>query len=403
MGEYLIRGETLQETAEALREKLGSDRPIRASEMPDAIRSIFTLEHSVPLGVKQEAQRLALGFTEKMQGRGITFLAMADMHQYGTGELGDGGLEELYRNSIRYAGMGAALVAEEIQPDFMVNLGDLIGGTSGTTLKNGLDGIVQVRQDLSCLEGKTLQFGTPGNHDALNFSVSLNGEYLSPGVTGALIGDYTYRDFADRKVRVILLSTADNRGRSLSHNSDCERISPQQLQWFAQTLDLSDKPDGDQWKILLFAHHPLDWGPVQAAGNCLAAYLAGETYSVVHEDVEISCNFAGKNVARVVAQFHGHTHCFKVDAIHDRRSGQPVPTGVKRIAIPNASFHRTNELGTMERYGLVYGEGTTYQKDSALPEKSTSFCLVGVDLENGVIYADCFGAGYDRVISWEAP
>ena len=400
MGEYMIRGETLQKTADAIREKLGTDRAIRCSEMPDAIRSIYSLQTTVPEGVRLEAKRVADSMGEKMGADCITFIALADMHQYGPGELGDAGMEAIFRDSIRSAGMGAALLAEEIKPDFAVNLGDLVGGTSGTTLKNGLDGFQQVRQELASLEGKTICIGTPGNHDALNFSINLNGAYLSPAVTAALIGDYGYYDIAEKKVRLIVLNTGDNRDRDLTHNSDCERVSPQQLQWFAQTLDLSGKPDGDQWKILLFAHHPLDWGPVQAAGNCLAAYLAGETYSVVHEDVEISCNFAGKNVARVVAQFHGHTHCFKVDAIHDRRSGQPVPTGVKRIAIPNASFHRTNELGTMERYGLVYGEGTTYSKDSTSPEKSTSFCLVAVDLEAETIYADCFGAGYDRVIPW---
>lgn len=400
MGEYLIKHETLADMADALREILGTQQNYSADRMAEAIREISSLQDSVPQGVAQEAARVMQSLGEKKGKNCVTFIAMSDMHAYGPGELTDAGISDLYRSSIQNAGMGAAIIAQEMQPDFLVNLGNLAGSNSETSLRQGLDALVQVRQDLAKAEEIVPYFRVPGNRDTLSFSIGKNGEYLQPNLLAALVGDYDFQDLEDKKVRLIFLNTADNRGHTLTGNTNTERISPEQLQWFAETIDLSGKDAPEEWRILLYAHHPLDWGPIRPAADCLAAYLDGASYEVEHEGTVIQYDFTGKNAARIVAQFHGHTHCFKVDAIRDHRSGEAVPTCVKRIAIPNVSFHRTNELGTLERYGLVYGETQTYEKDSAKPEKSTSFCLVAVDLEAETVYADCFGAGYDREIPW---
>ena len=99
--------------------------------------------------------------------------------------------------------------------------------------------------------------------------------------------------------------------------------------------------------------------------------------------MSISKDFTGKNLATVVANFHGHLHSLYVTDI----SG----TTVKRIAIPNACFGRNNEYGT---------EATTYNKVDNGTGKNTAFNVVSIDLTKKIIYADCFGAGYDRVVSY---
>lgn len=83
-------------------------------------------------------------------------------------------------------------------------------------------------------------------------------------------------------------------------------------------------------------------------------------------------------------------HCFKVADISGVKG--------KRVAIPNACFGRNNEYGTSGN--TEFGETTTYNKSDNSTGKNTAFCLVSIDLAKKVIYADCFGAGYDRIISY---
>ena len=405
MADYLIHGGTLTGIAEAIREKLGTETAMSPESMPAYIRGI-TLSapdaEDIPEDIYAEAVRVAGNMEPKIGANAVTFLAMADMHRPGDGELANETVAETYRESNRSAGQGAKLIAQRIGLDFFANLGDFAFGSSATTVAAGTQAILDARLDTAGVMEGMVCFCTPGNHDPLTYSCGMNGQYLSPEVLTGLIGNYGYLDLEEKKVRVICLNTADNAGITVKENSGTERISGAQLQWFAESLDLSGKADAAQWKILLLSHHPLDWGAIQVAGNCLAAYLEGGTYAVTHEGTAVYYDFAGKNSAGVIAQFHGHTHCFKVDYIHDFRSGSPVATTVQRLAIPNACYYRNNEYGTTQTYGLVFGEDTTYGKSNNGTGKNTAFCLVSIDLDENMIYADCFGAGYDRTVSFAA-
>ena len=405
MADYLIHGGTLTGIADAIREKLGTETAMSPESMPAYIRGI-TLSapdtEDIPEDIYAEAVRVAGNMEPKIGANAVTFLAMADMHRPGDGELANETVAETYRESNRSAGQGAKLIAERIGLDFFANLGDFAFGSSATSVAAGTQAILDARLDTAGVMEGMVCFCTPGNHDPLTYSCGMNGQYLSPEVLTGLIGSYGYLDLEEKKVRVICLNTADNAGITVKENGGTERISGAQLQWFAESLDLSGKTDAAQWKILLLSHHPLDWGAIQVAGNCLAAYLEGGTYGVTHEGTAVYYDFAGKNSAGVIAQFHGHTHCFKVDYIHDFRSGSPVATTVQRLAIPNACYYRNNEYGTTQTYGLVFGEDTTYGKSNNGTGKNTAFCLVSIDLDENMIYADCFGAGYDRRVSFSA-
>ena len=363
--------------ADAIREKTNTSALLPLGSMPSLIRSIQTGSANttgIPDDIVEEAERVAASIQSKKSGNSITFIAMSDMHEMGDSDHSDTTIIERYRRANLNAGQGARVIAEEINPDFFANLGDLSWCSKTTTTHDLGQSIVNARGYTAGIEPLTECFFIPGNHD-----VGYNTGYFDENLVVGMIGNYRYKDFASKKVRVICLNTADN----TDGIDSCERISGEQLQWFADVLDLSSKSDASKWGIIILSHHPLDYGSIKPAANCLVAYVNGTNYSATHDGISISKDFTGKNLATVIANFHGHLHSLYVTDI----SG----TTVKRIAVPNACFGRNNEYGT---------ETTTYNKTDNGTGKNTAFNAVSIDLTKKIIYADCFGAGYDRILSY---
>ena len=363
--------------ADAIREKMNTSASLTLSAMPGLIRSIQTGSTSttgVPDDIVTEAKRVATGILSKKTGNSITFIAISDMHEMGDSDHSDASIIKRYRKANLNAGQGARVIAEKINPDFFANLGDLSWCSKTTTTHDLGQSLVNARGYTAGIEPLTECFFIPGNHD-----VGYNTGYFDENLVVGMIGNYRYKDFTAKKVRVICLNTADN----TDGIDSCERISGEQLQWFADALDLSAKSDAAKWGIIILSHHPLDYGSIKPAANCLVAYVNGTNYSATHDGMSINKDFTGKNHATVIANFHGHLHSLFVTDI----SG----TTVKRIAIPNACFGRNNEYGT---------EATTYNKVDNGTGKNTAFNVVSIDLTQKIIYADCFGAGYDRILSY---
>ena len=93
----------------------------------------------------------------------------------------------------------------------------------------------------------------------------------------------------------------------------------------------------------------------------------------------------------------------------------PTPTSIKRIALPCACFKRSNSSyggSNADSNNIDFGEPTedTCDKVDDNTGRNTAFCLISIDLDKKIIYADCFGskgetrpainAGYDRIISY---
>ena len=385
MAEYLIQGQTLADIADAIREKTAAAGALLPGAMPAHIRAIQTGTASeypdVPDDIVTEAERVASAVNARKTSNCLTFLAMTDMHEMGDSDHSSTSIIEQYRRANLNAGQAARIVAEKVKPNFFANLGDLTWSSASTTLHDWGQSIVNARGYTAGIEPLTECFFTPGNHD-VGYNTGNRDENL---VTG-MIGSYRYLDFTAKKIRVICLNTAD-----VTDGTDgTERISGEQLQWFAQALDLSGKSDSAKWGIIILSHHPLDWGNIKPAANLLAAYVNGGNFSASHDGLTVSYNFAGKNAAAVIANFHGHVHCLKV--------GEISGTSVKRIAIPNACYGRNNEYG--QAGNTEFGETTTYEKSDNGTGKNTAFCAVTIDLTEKIIYADCFGAGYDRIVSY---
>ena len=172
-------------------------------------------------------------------------------------------------------------------------------------------------------------------------------------------------------------------------------MSAAQFQWLVDTL--SGAGTAGMTRILLLSHHPLHWyGYMPSVLNVLNAYIGGTSGSVTVNGTAISYNFSGKNSAQLIGTFHGHTHNFINGKVGDNE--------IVRMGTPNACFSRSNEYGSSaypEDFRAKYGETTTYGK-TANSASDTAFVVNVVDFNSKVIHSVCYGAGYDRTISYGA-
>lgn len=368
--------------------------------------------------IVEEAERVAKNVYSHQNANTFTFLAISDMHYI-----------ENYSNvaqSIIHAGQGMDLVRKNVNVDFAVCLGDngWGSGVEGSEYRATIEkGIEELRSANACIDSAFRgipNFRSVGNHCSLIFNYTFNNnDYLDASELFPLYGAYNrgavfpverergycYRDFEDWKLRVICMNTSDLKDLTLP--DDMQKpvyVSGTQGKWFAETLDLSGKNNAEEWSILILSHAPLDWG-----SSCiylcdiLKAYKEGNSCSIERNGITISYDYAGKNAATIIGNCHGHNHNFQVDYLR-RYVGDNTTEAIdiKRFGIPNACFDRTNEKGendTTEVWDIEYGETTSYEKVAGTAQ-DTAFCVVTIDPVERKIYADCYGAGYNREIEY---
>ena len=308
-----------------------------------------------------------------------------------------------------HAGMAAKVLAYILPNiDFACFLGDYTAGSSTTTIAEGKQHFAEINADIDEAFAGITQFRTLGNHDPLGYSYSQNSSYLNQatlyelvgkynddGITvmGSTTGGYCYRDFTDKKVRVICLNTAEMTSAS---SGGAENMTGEQKLWFANALK-SAGAKGSDWGIIVLSHHPLDWGNVLMASNIVHAYVEGTSITVTSGN---TVNFSGSNSAKFLGAFHGHVHGFKVAKLNYIANGAVTEYQAFRIATPNMCFARNNEYGQNnkpEYYGIEFGEDTTYNK-TANSAMDTAFVVNVINPSQQKIYSFCYGAGYDREI-----
>ena len=308
-----------------------------------------------------------------------------------------------------HAGMAAKVLAYILPNiDFACFLGDYTAGSSTTTIAEGKQHFAEINADIDEAFAGITQFRTLGNHDPLGYSYSQNSSYLNQatlyelvgkynddGITvmGSTTGGYCYRDFTDKKVRVICLNTAEMTSAS---SGGAENMTGEQKLWFANALK-SVGAKGSDWGIIVLSHHPLDWGNVLMASNIVHAYVEGTSITVTSGN---TVNFSGSNSAKFLGAFHGHVHGFKVAKLNYIANGAVTEYQAFRIATPNMCFARNNEYGQNnkpEYYGIEFGEDTTYNK-TANSAMDTAFVVNVINPSQQKIYSFCYGAGYDREI-----
>lgn len=373
MANKLYEENSVKAIADAIREKTGGTATYKVGDMATALE------------VAKKVQAVQTSGS-------VTFIAMSDAHQLDSSP-------DIVAGNL-HAGMAAKVLAYAIPGiDFCCYLGDYTAGSSTTTLAEGRQHINEINTDIDEAFEGIPQFRTLGNHDSLQYSKTQNGGVLSASelytmvgaynngvVMGSTTEGYCYRDFDSKKLRVVCLNTAEA--------TEKEYVSDAQKLWFANTLKEVGTKTG--WNVIILSHHPLDWGGVCTLSNIVKAYVDGTSITIGNNTV----NFSGSNKATILANIHGHTHCFKAAKLNRIANGVGTEYNIWRIATPNMCFARNNEYGqngSAEYYGIEFGETTTYSKTTGTAN-DTAFVVNVINPSEEKIYSFCYGAGYDREI-----
>lgn len=388
--------------ANAIRAKDGSAATMTLDQMPEKITAITTADiitqANIPSYVKAEALSVATKVKNVQNANTLTFFVISDPHHCASQS--DGWAAQTNESNL-HAMMGAKILAYALDADFSLCNGDFTFGNKSTTVAQLKEQVGEIKKWFGEAFRGIPQFFTVGNHDTGEYNELVGAEYCMREIMGASdatefgsenIGKPYYYDLTDKKVRVICLNTCEGE----MNGSDVYAISDGQLEWFANTLKgVGGKSDASAWGIIVIGHYPLDLGGARFLSDVLYQYIKGGTYT----RNSVNVNFAGSNGATFIGNFHGHTHCLKSDKLHYYNGGTtPTAYDAHRLATPAASFYRNNEY-TSAVYGVVFGEDTNYNKTADTGD-DTAFCVNVVDPTKQVIYSICYGAGYDRTISY---
>ena len=406
MSEYLTNGAALTHTADRIRAKTGETAQIvwdaekGFGNAVDAISGSEKIQHAdIPDYVKTAALAVAEKVKAVLKSDSIVFLAVSDFHH--AGEQTDSWQTNINAGNLHACMALKALAYVLPEIDFACMLGDITFGSKTTTEAILKSQIAEINSWLDEAYKGIPQFRTVGNHDTGEYSTlvgadylySVIGKYCEGAVYGSTEYGYCYRDFADKKLRVICLNTCE--GETTGGGSASYVCSPAQRLWFAQTLhDVGSKSDAASWSVLVLAHYPLDYGGTYPMSNIVKAYVEGgsttENGTVV--------NFNGHNAAKFVANVHGHNHCFQFGKLHSVANGQGTEFDAWRMCTPNACFYRNNS-GVTTIYGISFGDPAPYDK-TAGTGKDTAFNINVLNPSEQVIYSFCYGAGIDRTIGY---
>lgn len=405
MSKKLYEESSIRDIANAIREKNGTTTKYKVAEMGAAVTALpneDTITHAdIPSYVKAEALAVAEKVKAVMKADSIVFLAISDLHH--TGPQVDNWQTNINAGNLHACQALKVLSYSLPQIDFACMLGDVTFGNAKTTTQLMQQQFNQINSWLGEAWKNIPQLRTVGNHDTGEYSTLVGAQFLKNNIwkynEGAVYGSeeygYCYRDFAEKKLRVICLNTCE--GETVSGESAAYCCSPEQLLWFAQTLyAVGSKADAAQWGIIVLGHYPLDLGGAYPTGNIVKAYVAGE--STVQNGVTV--NFNGHNSAKFIANVHGHNHCFQFGKLHSVANGQGTEFDAWRMCTPNACFYRNNS-GVVTMNGISFGDPAPHDK-TAGTGKDTAFNVNVINPSEQVLYSFCYGAGIDRTIGYAA-
>lgn len=375
---------------------------IKALEM---YGSDSTSADDIPAYIKTEADDVINRLIEKQGDRNFTMVGLSDFHYSGMGDNKD--------NLIR-ACKAISHITNRIHVDAIATLGDNLpyGESYDNDIRANADRWSKEINEILAVTQRPgiVDFRTPGNHDRFGTAELympdnaiysfISGYNRQCDYVNAPIG-YAYRDFVGHNLRVIVLNTAETEGKGRFSTHSGFHMSTNQYKWLIDTLDMSSKPNATDWQILVLSHHKADDWQVAATNatsnnyilpNILHAYNIGGSYTGTNAEdgASISCNFAGKNQAKLIGQIHGHHHAYIYGKLLLGNGG--TQTNVMAISTPTSGF------GTGEGHNDD-NDGNWYDsvKDTA---EETAFCVYSIDLDNHVVHAIHYGNGVDREISY---
>lgn len=409
MANKLYQEESVQAIAEALRLKNdGVTDTYTISDMDDAILKMPF--GNVPSYHYTEAGRVAKRLLElkALYPHNIVFGTISDNHvDKNTAST---------MTSARHASFALESVGS-MACDFVANFGDNISGNSGidadTDYANALYMENATRYAIVSLES----FNLIGNHDKSNSTqklFDLIGKYNnfdSYGITQ--IRGFGYKDFDDKKVRVICLNTTDY-WNIIGGNG----MSYEQKDFFMRWLDLSGKANFEEWTIIILSHIPLDFlgGDYNKGSDLkaiLKAYNDGTTATITVNSSyaraenesnlysgTLTYNYSGKNAPKII-NIHGHIHTNKYGKL--KFIDDNTELNIVRVATPNSSFNGNASTDRYTNYGdySITTEEANKIKKVANSKADTAATFYFIDLDGQVIYAVGYGADIDRTIIYK--
>ena len=406
MAKKLYEETDVQAIAAAIRLGNGGSATYKLSQMAAAIEELKTgdeLTHTdLPDYVKAEALGLAAKVRAVQTTDSICFIAASDAHQLDT--------DSYVTDGNRHACMAMKALGYILPGlDFACFLGDYSVGDPTTTLAEGRQHFAEINAGLNESFAALPQFRTPGDCDGLRaaFDSGINdswlqseelysyiGKYNEGATYGSTTEGYCYRDFEEKKLRVICLNTSEG-----GQNFDI--VSPEQQLWFARLLRLAGMKTG--WGVVVLMHYPPDFSDsglsesgADSIGRILYKYVTGGTIKVNG----MTLSYKGCNKAKIYGVFHGHTHNLKTAKISDVQDTGNTEFDVMRIAVPNMCYFYNNKFGQSEgadSNGIDFGEEATYAKTHDTAD-DTAFVVNVINPTEGKIHSFCYGAGYDREI-----
>ena len=376
----------------------------------------------IPSYIKAEAEAVINRVIEAKEdsSRCFTIVGLSDFHYYNY-DSAHNSPDNDNRRTLINAAKAINYIGNRMHIDAVATLGDIVpfGTTDDGAIHYAKKYFKEINEILSMTQQSgIIDFRAVGNHDRAggNDSDGNPTPPISDNTIYSYIGGYNrqcdyvnvpagygYKDFTGYKLRVIVLNTAECEGKGRFSTHSGFHISNEQYKWLIDTLDLSAKNDASEWQILILSHHRADDWQVQTDGssdsknsyilpNILSAYKTGGSYSGVIADdgISVSCNFEGKNQAKLIGQIHGHHHNYKFQNLYRGAVTNSTQTNIIAIGTPTTSFV---ENGNTDNDGNTY----TSVKDTA---SDTAFCIYSIDLDNHKVYAIHYGNGIDREIGY---
>lgn len=396
----------LTAVADAIRAKTGGADRLTLDQMAAEIAAIgggaeARLDQAeLPGYVRDEVAGVVAKVRAAQTDSALTIVAVSDPHHCASQS--DGWAAQTNESNL-HAMQALKALCYSVAVDAVVLNGDLTFGNAATTTAQLAEQVAEVRAWLAEATGGVPALLTVGNHDTGEYSTLMGAEWCAEAIMGAsdatafggaAIGDPCYLDLAEKKVRIIDLNTCE--GEASGSTAYC--LSDGQMQWLCDTLkDVGSKADAAEWGIVIVGHYPLDFGGARYCADILKAYVDGGSYS----RGSVSADFAGANGATFICNLHGHTHCLKSGNMSFYNAGStPTEFPAVRLATPAMSFYRNNEY-TSAVHGQVFGEDVSYTKTAGTGE-DTAFTVDVIDLAARTIRSFCYGAGYDRELTYAA-
>lgn len=320
-------------------------------------------------------------------------------------------------SSARHGTFALEYVGALAQCDFIANLGD---NCEGTNIDVEADYINSVYIENCTRYALTSQVGYSlvGNHDKSNSTqklFDLMGKFNTFDNYGTTkIRGFGYKDYTDKKVRVICLNTCD-----YWNTQGGNGMSYEQKDFLMKALDLSSKSNYSSWTIIILSHIPLDFlgGDYNKGADLkaiLKAYNNGTTASITVNSSYASAqnengkysgtltyNYSGKNAPKVI-NIHGHIHTNKYGKL--KFIDDNTELDIVRVATPNSSFNgnaSTDRYTSYGDYSITTTEANKIKK-VANSKADTSATFYFFDLDSQTIHAIGYGADIDRTVIYKS-